>query len=192
MKETSPKKRCTWVSDDPSYLDYHDNEWGKPVYDERLLFEFLNLEGMQAGLSWLTILKKRENYRKAFNQFSAKKIVNYDQKKLSALLKDPGIIRNKLKIEAIVSNARALLNLKEKGSNFVDYLWNFVDGKPIQNRWKYQQQVPTSSAISVAMSSDLKKRGFKFVGSTTCYAFMQAVGMVNDHILDCFCRKTSK
>lgn len=180
------KQRCAWVNDDPLYINYHDNEWGRPIYDEQLLFEFLNLEGMQAGLSWITILKKRDNYRQAFDNFSAKKIVNYDQTKIESLLNNSGIIRNKLKVNAIITNAQAFLALKQQ-DNFSDYVWSFVQGKPMQNHRKSIKEVPATTDISDQFSKDLKKRGFKFVGSTICYAFMQAVGMVNDHTVDCFC-----
>ena len=180
------KTRCAWVNEDPLYIDYHDKEWGRPIYDERLLFEFLILEGMQAGLSWITILKKRENYRKAFDNFDPEKIIKYKEAKLQALLQNAGIIRNKLKIQSIVTNAQAFLKLKEEGINFSDYLWGFVEGKPIKNHWKNKASLPSTSAISDVLSKDLKKRGFKFIGSTICYAFMQAVGMVDDHTVDCF------
>ncbi|HSW71640.1 MAG TPA: DNA-3-methyladenine glycosylase I [Gammaproteobacteria bacterium] len=186
------KIRCAWVSDDPFYIDYHDKEWGRPIYDERLLFEFLNLEGMQAGLSWLTILKKREHYRKVFNRFDAKKIVKYDSKKIAALLADPGIIRNRLKIQAIITNAKAFLALKAEGQSFSDYLWAFVNKTPIRAKLRTTRQLPTSSAISDQLSKDLKKRGFKFVGTTICYAFMQAVGMINDHTEKCFCYRKER
>jgi DNA-3-methyladenine glycosylase I len=184
------KIRCAWATVDPLYLDYHDKEWGVPVYDERLLFEFLILEGMQAGLSWLTILKKRDNYRNNFDHFSAEKIASYTPAKVEKLLLNPGIIRNRLKIESIIINARSFLALKEEGSSFTDYIWQFVDGsKPVQNNWKTKHKVPASNAVSDSMSKDLKKRGFKFVGSTICYAYMQAVGLVNDHTVDCFRHK---
>lgn len=182
----STKSRCAWVNSDPVYIEYHDKEWGKAIHDERLLFEFLNLEGQQAGLSWITVLKKRENYRKLFDNFDAKKIAEYDQKKINQLLKDPGIIRNKLKINAIVTNAKALLKMQQEGLNFSDYIWSFVNNKPIKNHWKTIKDIPSKTEISDSMSTELKKRGFKFVGSTICYAFMQAVGMVNDHTPDCF------
>ncbi|HVY54065.1 MAG TPA: DNA-3-methyladenine glycosylase I [Gammaproteobacteria bacterium] len=180
------KTRCKWVTDDPIYIAYHDKEWGVPVKDDRLLFEFLILEGAQAGLSWITILKRRDNYRKAFDKFDAKKIARYDQAKCHKLLQDPGIIRNRLKIQAAVLNAQAYLAVKKEFGSFSDYLWQFVDGKPIINRWKSHSQVPAKTDISDKMSKDLKKRGFKFVGSTICYAFMQAVGMVNDHVVGCY------
>lgn len=180
------KKRCQWVTSDPIYIDYHDQEWGVPVRDDRLLFEFLILEGAQAGLSWLTILKRRENYRLCFDHFDAEKIARYNTRQWQKLLKDPGIIRNRLKVQSVITNAQAYLAIKEEFPSFSDYLWQFVEGEPIQNRWRYLHQVPAKSVISDKMSKDLKKRGFKFVGSTICYAFMQAVGMVNDHLLSCF------
>lgn len=181
------KKRCKWVSDDPVYIKYHDNEWGLPIIgDDRLLFEFLNLEGAQAGLSWITVLKKRDHYRRVFDNFNANKMAKYDAKKIASLLQDPGIIRNRLKVHAFIQNAKAYLILKKEWGSFSDYIWHFVDGKPIQSSRKYLQNIPSKNAISDAMSKDLKKRGFKFVGSTICYAFMQAVGMINDHTVDCF------
>ncbi len=180
------KQRCFWVSDDPLYIEYHDKEWGVPVYDERKLFEFLILEGAQAGLSWITVLKKRENYRKHFDNFDPEKIVKYNDKKIQSLLAEPGIIRNRLKVNAAVTNAKAFLELKEELGSFSDYMWQFVDGKPIQNNWTGRGQIPASTKISDAMSKDLKKRGFKFIGTTICYAHMQAVGMVNDHTVNCF------
>ncbi len=180
------QQRCSWVTEDPLYIAYHDEEWGKPVYDEQLLFEFLILEGMQAGLSWITILKKRENFRQAFDHFDAEKVARYKQAKINKLLQNAGIIRNQLKINAVVTNAQAYLEILDAGDNFADYLWQFVDGKPVKNHWKSSKHVPVSTDQSDAMSKDLKKRGFKFVGSTICYAFMQAVGMVNDHTQDCY------
>lgn len=179
--------RCGWVNDDPLYIDYHDHEWGEPVYDDRLLFEFLNLEGAQAGLSWYTILKKRENYRKAFDNFDAEKIVNYDDKKIAELLNNEGIVRNKLKVNAVVTNAKAFLKVVDEFGSFSAYIWSFVDGKPIQNHHKSLSDVPATTERSEKMSKDLKKRGFKFVGSTICYSFMQAAGLVNDHIVTCDC-----
>ena len=178
--------RCAWVGNDPIYIDYHDNEWGKPIYDDKLLFEFLILEGAQAGLSWLTILKRRENYRSCFDHFNAEKIAHYDDIAYKKLLVNPGIIRNRLKIQSVITNAQAYLTVKQEFPNFSDYIWHFVDGKPIQNQWENHQQVPVNTALSDKMSKDLKKRGFKFVGTTICYAFMQAVGMVNDHLTCCF------
>lgn len=179
--------RCGWVTQDPLYLDYHDKEWGVPVYDDRLLFEFLNLEGAQAGLSWITILKKRENYRQAFDNFEPEKIIRYDQRKLDELMQNEGIVRNKLKIQAVVTNAKAYFQVAEEFGSFSAYLWSFVDGKPIQNHFRSMSEVPASTELSDRLSKDLKRRGFKFVGSTICYAFMQAVGMVNDHLVDCIC-----
>jgi DNA-3-methyladenine glycosylase I len=181
------KSRCAWVNENPLYIDYHDCEWGVPIYDERLLFEFLILEGMQAGLNWLTILKKRDNYRACFDNFDAEIIAKYDQNKFEALMANAGIIRNKLKIQATIDNANAFLRTKKEWGSFSDYIWHFVNGKPIKNHWKNAKTVPTTSTISDRLSADLKKRGFKFTGSTICYAFMQAVGMVNDHTMNCFC-----
>ena len=180
-------KRCQWVSDDPLYINYHDKEWGIPVYNDRKLFEMLILEGAQAGLSWITVLKKRAHYRKVFDGFDASKIAAYNQKKIDSLLLDPGIIRNKLKIESTISNARVYLDLKEKQIHFSDLLWQFVDGEPVQYKWRSLKQVPVSTEVSDAMSKELKRLGFKFIGTTICYAFMQSVGMVNDHTTDCFC-----
>lgn len=177
--------RCTWARNDLA-ICYHDQEWGVPVHDDRLLFEFLILEGAQAGLSWDTILKKRENYRAAFDGFDPQIVARYDQKKMRNLLQDEGIVRNRLKIASAVSNARAMLEVAEEYGTFERYLWQFVGGKPRVNAWKRSGQVPASTAQSDAMSKDLRKRGFRFVGSTICYAFMQAVGMVNDHLVTCF------
>lgn len=185
-------KRCGWVNQDPLYIDYHDHEWGVPVYDNRLLFEYLNLEGAQAGLSWYTILKKRENYRKAFDHFEPSIIINYDEKKIGELLQNEGIVRNKLKINAVITNAKAFLKVKEEFGSFSEYIWSFVDGKPIINHFKDLSEVPATTDISDRLSKDLKKRGFKFVGSTICYAFMQATGMVNDHIESCICYDKSQ
>ena len=184
--KSSNKKRCGWVGNDPLYLAYHDREWGVPLHDDRQLFEMLILEGAQAGLSWITVLKKRENYRRAFDQFDARKIARYDARKKRALLNDAGIIRNRLKIDAAIGNARAFLDIADEFGSFSDYLWDFVDGRPIVNRWRTLSQVPVSTAKSGALSKALKSRGFKFVGTTICYSFMQAVGMVNDHTRDCF------
>jgi DNA-3-methyladenine glycosylase I len=180
------KTRCKWAGPEQIYLDYHDYEWGVPVYDDRTLFEFLILEGAQAGLSWITILKKRENYRRAFDNFDAVKIANYDEKKKEELLRDPGIIRNRRKIEGAIDNARAFLKVQEEFSSFSQYIWGFVGGKPRVNHWTSHGEIPAQTSESQAMSRDLRKRGFKFVGPTICYAFMQAVGMVNDHTVDCF------
>ncbi len=182
------KTRCAWVSDDPLYIEYHDHEWGVPVHDDRLLFEMINLEGAQAGLSWITVLKKRKHYKEVFDNFDAEKIILYDQAKIDALLSDPGIIRNKLKINAVITNAHAYLKVKNEFGSFDQYLWQFIDHNPINNQFKHISEVPAKTPLSDTISKDLKKRGFKFVGSTICYAFMQAVGMVNDHTTDCFCR----
>jgi DNA-3-methyladenine glycosylase I len=180
------KTRCAWCTSDPLYLRYHDEEWGVPVHDDRRLFEMLILEGAQAGLSWLTILKRREGYRAAFAGFDAAKIARFSLKKQAALMKDPGIIRNRLKISAAVGNARAFLAVQKEHGTFDRYLWSFVGGRPRNNRRKSHREIPAQTAEAEAMSRDLKKRGFRFVGPTICQAFMQAVGMVNDHTLDCF------
>ncbi|TDL49742.1 DNA-3-methyladenine glycosylase I [Paenibacillus dendritiformis] len=181
-------KRCAWVKEsEPLYREYHDKEWGVPVYDDRALFEMLCLEGAQAGLSWWTILQKRENYRKAFEHFDAEKIVHYTDEKLQSLLNNKGIVRNKLKIQSVVTNAKSFLRIQKEYGSFSAYIWNFVDNNPIVNRWETVQEVPVSNEISDHMSKKLKKDGFSFVGSTICYSYMQAVGMVNDHTLDCFC-----
>ncbi|MFL1673261.1 DNA-3-methyladenine glycosylase I [Paenibacillus dendritiformis] len=181
-------KRCAWVKEsEPLYKEYHDKEWGVPVYDDRILFEMLCLEGAQAGLSWWTILQKRENYRKAFEHFDAEKIVHYTDEKLQSLLNNKGIVRNKLKIQSVVTNAKSFLRIQKEYGSFSAYIWNFVDNNPIVNHWETVQEVPVSNEISDHMSKKLKKDGFSFVGSTICYSYMQAVGMVNDHTLDCFC-----
>jgi DNA-3-methyladenine glycosylase I len=182
----SSRTRCGWAGTDPLYVAYHDTEWGIPVHDDRQLFEMLILEGAQAGLSWITILKKRENYRKAFDGFRPERIVRYDAKKTRALLGDAGIVRNRLKIASTISNAKAFLEVQKESGSFDRYIWSFVGGKPLRNHWKTLKDIPARTAESDAMSKDLKKRGFRFVGSTICYAFMQAVGMVNDHTADCF------
>jgi len=177
--------RCPWANSDPLYIVYHDTEWGVPVRDDRLLFEFLILEGAQAGLSWITILKKRENYRKAFDGFDPAKVARYKPAKIEALLSNPGIVRNRLKVNAAVQNAQAFLAVQKEFGRFSDYIWNFVDGKPIVNHFETLGEIPASTALSDAISRDLKKRGFKFVGSTIIYAHMQATGMVNDHLVSC-------
>jgi len=179
-------RRCWWCGDDELYRQYHDLEWGVPVHDERELFEFLCLEGAQAGLSWITILRKREHYRLVFDNFDADKIARYTDDKIAALLQDPGIVRNRLKVNGFVKNARACLELRDQGMTLNDYLWGFVDGQPLQNERKSMGDVPATTPISDAMAKDLKKRGFTFVGSTICYAFMQAAGLVNDHLAECF------
>ena len=180
------KKRCGWCTADPIYIEYHDKEWGRPVHDDRLLFEFLILEGAQAGLSWLTVLKKRENYRQSFDNFDAAKIARYDAKKVKQLLANAGIIRNRLKIASAISNAKAFLAVKKEFGTFDKYIWQFVDGKTQKSHFPHYKNLPTKTPQSDAMSQDLKKRGFNFIGSTICYAFMQAVGMVDDHTTDCF------
>lgn len=183
------KTRCAWVSTDPLYIHYHDTEWGVPIFDDQRLFEFLILEGAQAGLSWITVLKKRENYRKLLDNFDPVKIAQYKQTKINKLLMNPGIIRNRLKIESTVINAKAYLHLLEEWNSFSDYIWHFVSGKPIQTNRTHINKIPNKDLISDQMSKALKKQGFKFIGSTICYAFMQAVGMVNDHTIDCFRHK---
>ena len=180
------KQRCSWCGDDPLYVAYHDTEWGVPVKDDAKLFEFLTLETFQAGLSWITVLRKRENFRKAFDHFNYNKIATYSEEKVQELLQNNGIIRNKLKVRATISNARAFMEVQEEFGSFSDYIWGFVDGKPIQNTLKNKEEVPANTALSDTISKDLKKRGFKFVGSTVVYAHMQATGMVNDHLTHCF------
>jgi DNA-3-methyladenine glycosylase I len=182
----SMKIRCPWVNKDALMQEYHDKEWGVPVHDDTLLFEFLILEGAQAGLSWTTILKKRENYRLAFDNFDPEKVAAYNDNKIDKLRENSGIVRNRLKIHSAVLNAEALIEIQKEFGSFDYYIWKFVDGKPIQNKWKKIEEIPSSTTESEKMSSDLKKRGFKFVGPTICYAFMQAVGMVNDHVVGCF------
>jgi DNA-3-methyladenine glycosylase I len=183
------EKRCDWSTKDPLYIDYHDNEWGVPLHDEQQLFEFLILETFQAGLSWITVLRKRENFRKAFDKFDYKKVAVYDEVKIQELLLNTGIIRNKLKIRAAISNAQAFMEIQKEFGSFDKYIWGFVGAKPIQNNRKTITELPATTEISDKLSKDLKKRGFKFVGSTVIYAHMQATGMVNDHVLDCFRHK---
>ncbi len=182
----SDERRCAWVGDEPLYRAYHDEEWGVPCRDDRALFELLILEGAQAGLSWITILKKRENYRRLFDNFDATKIARYTPKRIDRLLQDPGIVRNRLKVESTVTNARAFLELQQEPGGFSGFVWSFVDGKPIRNHPRTIKDVPVSTPESDALSKALKQRGFKFVGSTICYAFMQAAGLVDDHTVDCF------
>lgn len=177
--------RCGWVGNEPLFRIYHDREWGVPVHDDRLLFEFLILEGAQAGLSWITILRKRDAYRAAFAGFDPRAVAGFDGRKVAQLLADPGIVRNRLKVESAITNARSFLKVQEEFGSFDAYQWRFVDGRPIRNAWRNIKEVPASTPISDAMSRDLKRRGFRFVGSTICYAHMQAVGMVNDHTVDC-------
>ena len=179
-------RRCGWCGEDALYVAYHDKEWGVPVHDDRRLFEFLILEGAQAGLSWITILRKCENYRQAFAGFDAGKVARFGARDVARLLADPGIVRNRLKVGAAISNAQRFLDVQEAFGSFDAYIWRFVDGRPIVNRWKTLKQVPASTQASDALSRDLKQRGFKFVGSTICYAHMQATGMVNDHLVGCF------
>jgi DNA-3-methyladenine glycosylase I len=180
------KTRCVWAGSDSLSVAYHDEEWGVPVHNDHTLFEFLILEGAQAGLSWSTILNKRENYRRAFVNFDPRRVALYDEAKVAELLADPGIVRNKLKVGAAIQNARAFLAVQEEFGNFAAYIWRFVGGQPRQNAWQSLAQIPAATAESEAMSKDLRRRGFNFVGPTICYAFMQAVGMVNDHTIDCF------
>jgi len=180
------KNRCQWCGEDSLYVNYHDQEWGVPVFDDAKLFEFLILETFQAGLSWITILRKRENFRKAFDNFNYKKIANYSDVKFEVLMQNEGIIRNKLKIKATITNAIAFMEIQNEFGSFSNYIWKFIDGKPIINKWNSLSEVPATTQLSDSISKDLKKRGFKFVGSTVVYAHMQATGMVNDHIKDCF------
>jgi DNA-3-methyladenine glycosylase I len=186
------KNRCSWVSKDQIYIDYHDEEWGVPLYNDQKLFEFLILEGAQAGLSWITVLKRRANYQKLVDNFDIEKIANYSDSKLESLLKDSRIIRNRLKVYSMRKNALATLKIINEFGSLSEYLWGFVDNKPIQNHWLTATDAPATTMVSDAMSKDMKKRGFSFVGSTICYAFMQAVGMVNDHSKDCFCYAGTK
>ena len=180
------KHRCGWCLGDPIYEAYHDEEWGVPLHDERLLFEFLILETFQAGLSWITVLKKRDNFRRAFDNFDYHLVAQYDQHKIDTLLQDSGIIRNKLKVNSAVTNAQLFIALQQEFGSFDTYIWSFVDGKPIKNSWNNYKECPATTEVSDQISKDLKKRGFKFVGSTVIYAFMQAIGMVNDHEVNCF------
>jgi len=180
------KNRCRWAGNDPIYIDYHDHEWGVPVHEDQKLFEMLSLGGAQAGLSWITILKRRGNFRQAFDNFDPQVISKYDTSKVEALLQNEGIIRNKLKINSVITNARAFIKVQAQFGTFDNYIWQFVDGKPNINNWEVVGQVPATTEVSEKMSKDLKKHGFKFVGPTICYAFMQTIGMVNDHTKDCF------
>ncbi len=180
-------RRCDWVTADPLYVAYHDKEWGRPVHDDRRLFEFLILEGVQAGLSWLTVLKKRENYRAALDGFDPVRVAAYGPRQIEVMLKNEGLIRNRLKMNAAVANARAFLEVQAAYGTFDRYIWQFVDGRPVRNRWRKTSAIPAWTPRSQTMSRELKHRGFRFVGPTICYAFMQATGMVNDHIVDCFC-----
>ncbi|MGK2907620.1 MAG: DNA-3-methyladenine glycosylase I [Desulfuromonadales bacterium] len=179
-------KRCTWCGSDPLYVAYHDEEWGVPVHDDRRLFEMLILEGAQAGLSWLTILKKRNNYRRALHNFDPDKIARYDDEEILRLMQDAGIVRNRLKIEATIKNAQGFLLIREEYNSFAEYLWQYIDDTPVTNSWQNHSDIPAHTPLSDRLSKDLKQRNFNFVGTTICYAFMQAVGMVNDHTTDCF------
>jgi DNA-3-methyladenine glycosylase I len=184
--ESTMKKRCEWCGSDPLYVEYHDVDWGVPVHDDRHLFEMLILEGAQAGLSWLTILRKRENYRKALHNFDYEKIATYKEDDIHRLLGDAGIVRNRLKIESAIKNARATLRLVDEFGSLESFIWRYVDGTPVRNQWDSMLQIPPKTPLSDTMSTDLKRRGFNFVGSTICYAFMQSIGMVNDHLTGCF------
>ena len=186
MPPDKEPKRCAWLGDDTLMIEYHDKEWGVPLHDDRKLFEFILLDAMQAGLSWRTVLRKRENFRKAFDGFDPEKIAKYNDKKIKKLLSDEGIIRNRLKVHAAVTNAKLFLEVKKEFGSFDKYIWQFVGGKPKKNKWKTLKEIPASTQESDDMSKALKKKGFKFVGSTICYAFMQAAGMVNDHVVHCF------
>lgn len=186
MDEPDMTNRCEWCGSDPLYIEYHDKDWGVPVHDDRLLFEMLILEGAQAGLSWLTILKKRENYRRAFDNFDVEKIARYSEKDIVRLLNDPGIVRNKLKIEATIRNAHGVLKILASNNSFNDFIWRYVNYEPVVNRWQAVSEIPALTTTSTTMSKDLKKLNFNFVGPTICYAFMQSVGMVNDHLVSCF------
>lgn len=192
MGTVSVKTRCAWSESSEVYQAYHDQEWGVPLHDERALFEFLTLEGAQAGLSWITILKKRESYREAFDNFEVERVARYDERKIEALMQNAGIVRNRLKVQSTVLNAKKYLAVQDEFGSFDQFIWRFVDGKPVQNHRASLNDVPSSTAVSDAMSKELKRRGFKFVGSTICYAFMQATGMVNDHTTDCFRYKQLK
>ncbi|WP_413532498.1 DNA-3-methyladenine glycosylase I [Empedobacter brevis] len=182
------KTRCAWVNKDQDYIDYHDNEWGKPVKDDKILFEFLILESFQAGLSWFTILKKRENFRKAFADFDVEKVAKFDEAKIDELVQNEGIIRHRGKISAAINNAKLFIEIQKEFGSFSNFIWKYVDNKPIINNWNSIKEVPATTEISDQIAKDLKKRGFKFFGSTTIYAHMQATGMVNDHTKDCFCK----
>jgi len=186
MKSPAPHNRCSWCGNDPLYVSYHDSEWGVPEHEDRKLLELLTLEGAQAGLSWITVLRRRDAYKIAFDQFNVEAICRYDEKDIARLLADPGIIRNRLKVNATISNARAFLKIQEEFGTFDQYLWRFVSGKPITHSYRLMSDLPAHTPESDALSSDLQKRGFRFVGSTICYAFMQATGMANDHVVSCF------
>lgn len=184
--------RCHWVTDDPLYIHYHDTEWGRPVYDDQKLFEMLTLEGAQAGLNWITILKRRESYRQAFDYFDVEKISHYDEKKISELLHNKNIIRNNMKIRSVISNSKAFIQIQKQYGSFAKFLWGFVNGHPIINEWDSPADVPTQTELSKQISKELKNNGFSFVGPTIIYSYMQAVGLVNDHLLTCFCHPYNK
>jgi DNA-3-methyladenine glycosylase I len=187
MQSMKPSQvRCSWCGEDPLYVAYHDQEWGVPLHADQQLFEFLILEGAQAGLSWLTILRKRDAYRKAYHQFEVEKVARFNSRSIERLMNNPGIVRNRLKIETSITNARAFLDVQDAFGSFDNYIWQFVDHQPILNRWHHLKKIPVSTKESLQMSKDLQTRGFRFVGPTICYAFMQAIGMVNDHVTDCF------
>jgi DNA-3-methyladenine glycosylase I len=186
VKRAAGPRRCSWCGEDPLYVAYHDEEWGVPVHDDRLLFEFLVLEGAQAGLSWLTILRKREAYREAFSRFDPRAVSRYDGRAVRRLLRNPGIVRNRLKIESAIANARAFLDVQDEFGSFDAYVWRFVEGRPKRNAWRSERQIPAVTPEAEALSRDLRARGFRFVGPTICYAHMQATGMVNDHVVGCF------
>jgi len=188
-QSSAPHPRCDWCGDDPLYQKYHDEEWGVTTFDERQLFEQLILEGAQAGLSWLTILRKRDHYRRAFAQFDAEKIACYDEKKIQQLMADSGIIRHHKKILATINNAQRYLDLREEGATLARYLWSFLEGEKIQNHWRNTEQIPRQTPLSATVSHDLRQRGFQFIGPTIVYAYMQAIGMVNDHTIDCHCHR---
>lgn len=183
------KTRCSWAGDDPTYVDYHDNEWGRPTHDDRMLFELLVLEGAQAGLSWITVLRKREAYREAFDGFDPGAVACYGEAKVEELMANEGIVRNRLKINAAIANAKLFLDVVDEFGSFDAFIWGYVDGEPIVNRWEAQEDVPATTPLSDRISKDLKKRGFKFVGPTIVYAYLQSIGMVNDHVTDCFVRQ---
>lgn len=185
-------KRCGWVTDDPIYIQYHDNEWGVPVFDDQQLFEMLTLEGAQAGLSWITILKRRENYKQVFDQFIIEKVANYSEEKIQALLQNEKIIRNEKKIRSAVTNAKRIIDIQEEYGSFSNFLWSYVNHQPIINHWSTLEEVPANTELSKTINKDLKKRGFAFVGPTIIYSFMQAIGMVNDHLITCFCHPNQK
>lgn len=187
IRGVNKMNRCNWVTNDPVYIHYHDHEWGIPVYEDQKLFEMLSLEGAQAGLNWITILKRRENYKKAFDQFNIDIVANYSEEKIQSLLQNPEIIRNEKKIRSVVKNARLVIEIQKDFGSFSNFLWNYVNNQPIINHWSKDEEVPANTALSKKISNDLRKKGFSFVGPTIIYSFMQAIGMVNDHLITCFC-----